>query len=731
MNRVPAGGSLSQPGQFDRYTPPARRAPGTSSASTATLQDPAILSSQIARGDMPVKGPEGRVRLPPAQQRILPSPSNNRVQVGAVDDAARPGAISTESSTARSKAMPSEKGTHEVNQKQASPLVSTGGGNPSSYAKAPAESATATVENDVRDAFKQFASTEKMRLQERRRNQAKHDKDIKLNDLMKFSQNFKLLTPVPRDLVPILAKDKNKQEEIVEKAQRNAKELNQDLPAPGHKPIATIVDHKPQRMLATTRYDPSTSLAQQAATDRQSSSRGRFSGSVQNNVNGQQMRQQQNIPAQPGRQGANLGQRLTNMQQQNRGVASHSGIPPPLTLQDGRVPPTGPAAITTHGSNPTKYSGAPTPTSTTSSHFNVKALEFKPNPAATSFTPTGDPSGASSPRSIGNAGAESRVPTPSNFFGSKKPLPASERPSIKDFFNPIKRLRKEAEDNKEDWTANGGIRPAHKTGPRWDVAEGNKEKTYSEMFDKIPFSTQSASPQPTQYVTPQMTHQHQLPFHLQLSSTVNQHASAPHQGPHHLYPQPQQQHHHAVGMPHHFDEHRLHISPPTVLPSPRLQPVNMAYPSPMGQHAQLVYGQPVPQYGMGPVGAQMAPLRQFSGAPHFVSQHGGHITAPMMTHSPSGGHLSSMSQGYGGSFTQQMPVYSPNPVHAYPHHGGPPPPQPGSNGYPSPGRGAPMMIHQGSQQGQPAHQMMMFGMSPGQQTQHLYVPHQPGQGTLD
>lgn len=111
-----------------------------------------------------------------------------------------------------------------------------------------------------------------------------------------------------------------------------------------------------------------------------------------------------------------------------------------------------------------------------------------------------------------------------------------------------------------------------------------------------------------------------------------------------------------------------------------------------------------------------------------MSQPAGHMAAPMMAHSPSGGPLPAMSQGFSGPFNQQVPMYSPNTVHAYPHHGGPPPTQPGSNGYPSPGRGAPMMIHQSSQQGQSAQQMMMFGMSPGQQNQHLYVPHQPGQG---
>ena len=41
------------------------------------------------------------------------------------------------------------------------------------------------------------------------------DKKAKLDDLKKFASMFKLNTAVPTDLVPILAKDEEKQEEIV------------------------------------------------------------------------------------------------------------------------------------------------------------------------------------------------------------------------------------------------------------------------------------------------------------------------------------------------------------------------------------------------------------------------------------------------------------------------------------------------------------------------------------
>jgi hypothetical protein len=147
----------------------------------------------------------------------------------------------------------------------------------------------------------------------------------------------------------------------------------------------------------------------------------------------------------------------------------------------------------------------------------------------------------------------------------------------------------------------------------------------------------------------------------------------------------------------------------------------------MAARAQLMYGgQHIPQYAMGPGGPQMAQFAQYSGVSQFVPQQGGQVGAPMMAHGPSGGPFM-IPHGMAVPFGQQMPMYSPGQVHAYPQHGGPPPPA--SSGYPSPGRGAPMMMHQGSQQGQAPQQMMMIGMSPGQHVQPIYA--QQGQSKLE
>ena len=45
----------------------------------------------------------------------------------------------------------------------------------------------------------------------------KNGKEIKLNDLKKFADSFKLHTPIPSDLVQIIAKDPAKLKEIQDK----------------------------------------------------------------------------------------------------------------------------------------------------------------------------------------------------------------------------------------------------------------------------------------------------------------------------------------------------------------------------------------------------------------------------------------------------------------------------------------------------------------------------------
>jgi hypothetical protein len=666
-----------QSGQPNKYTPPARRGPAQQQPAVSQVSaDPAIISAQLARPDVASKTDVSETSEEKQPQPAKPSTTD------------RP--VVAEHSTSVATTAPKRAG---------------------------AENATSNVETEVLDHFRQFANSEKLKMQERRRNQASYDRTIKLNELMKFSKNFKLATPVPRDLVPILAKDPNKQEEIIERAQRQAQEKAAAKTATQAAAVASTSSAE-QKAAARApapapRYDNAAAPAPPSApSDRQNYPRGRqgYPPSGPHVGPGGRMPHQTMHPRSgPGM----LSHRLADNLRQQKGALGT--VPTPLPIQDVRIPPSGPSADQSGVSSPNK---AHTPTSGVSTKFNVRAMEFKPNPAASTFTPGG--TGAPVSPSSSRGRSVSRATSPSAFFGSKKPLPASERPSINDQFNPIKRMKKEsAEQTDKDYTFNGGIPPPYRTPPTWDVAPGNEEKTYADMF-KAPVSVPSISPQSRSSSGPHLPHQPQLPYHLQQGHQAST-AGPPH-GPHHLHPQ-QQQHHGS-----HFDDHhRMQMSASTsqMFPSPRLQHSHVAYPSPMGPHAQLAFGQPVPQFYVNQGAPQPAHMRQYPGAPQFVNPQNG-MGAPMMVQQPSSGPYMGVPQGMVTPYNPQMQMYSPSPAHAYPQHAALPP-QPHS-GYPSPSRGAPMMMHQSSQPGQPP-QPVMF-MSPAQHGQPMYAPQQPGHSKL-
>ncbi|KAJ5086404.1 SM domain found in ataxin-2 [Penicillium alfredii] len=643
-------------GQPNKYTPPARRQAGP---------QPAVPT-----------GPSAKQPAPAAATVPSQAPAKESAQ------AAQPPAAAKTPADAEEKT-----GT----AKAPSP------GSQTAAKRSGPENATANVETEVLDHFRQFANSEKLKMQERRRNQATYDRTIKLNELMKFSQNFKLSTPVPKDLVPILAKDRTKQEAIVQQFQQPAEDKTiQKLTPPSTEP-------KP----ANRGPGPTGAVAPAAPSDRQNYSRrqgypptGPLAGP------GGRFSQQ---PMQQGRPGTGmLSHRLADNLQQRKG-ANMGPVPAPLPIQDARVPPTGPAGDQNRVTSPVKTQ---TPTSAASTKFNVRAMEFKPNPAASTFTPGGAPSGGASgstasPRPFSRNHSVSRATTPSAFFGARKPRPISERPSLNDQFNPIKRMKKEnAEQAEKPYTSNGGIPYPYKTLPTWDLPEGTEEKTYDQMF-KQPVAVPSISPQGRSASNnPHMPPHQQMPFPFQ-QPNPGMPPSMPPNGPHHLHSQGP----HGPG-PSHMEDQRMQLSNSSsqAFPSPRMQQNHLGYPSPMGPPAQLAFGQPMPHFYGAP---QPGHMRHYPGGPQFVNPQMG---APMMMQQPSNGPYMGVPQGM-SPYTPQMQMYSPSPGHAYPQHA---PPQPHS-GYPSPSRGAPMMMHQGSQSGQ-APQPMMF-MSPGQPG---YVP--PGRG---
>lgn len=622
--------------------------------------------------------------------------------------AVRPDQISQERQNESGNQFKAENTVTESPKEEAQEIKVTTPSNPRlpgpSKAIIPSTSATANVETEVLDSFRQFASKEKARVNNNRRQRVSQDKAIKLNDLMKFSKNFKLLTPVPKDLVPILAKDKSKQDEIMEKAQRNA-ESSTTPPR-----LTTSVDQKPLRPLAEAKYDGTKTPLNISEQQEYISTRQTHlpQGPQANIVSRDRQANNMALPSPKSGQGL-LSHRLAdNRRMLQQGISVN--VPQPLPILSGSKGTTKPSANPAPISSSQASSSARTPTSAVSA-------KFKPNPAANSFKPTGAPSNTSSPRSTSNVRPASRVHSPSEFFGNKKPLPSAERSSILDNFNPLKRLKEKAknEEKTKDYAANGGIPHAYATPPTWNPFKDG-DKSYREMFVDASPVLNRASPQQISPINPPLPHQHQLPLHLQHGSHGVSHLPPPQQA--HYAGQPQT-HHYQNAQSFHEDRH-MHLPPSTtVYQSPRMQTSNMAYPSPMAQPAQLAYGQPMP-YTMG---LQATHFRQFPG-PQMVPNQGPQLAAPMMLQQSSQGGFVAPSHGMGMPFNPQIPLYPPGQPPAYSGQSQPP------SGYPSPGRAAPMMMHQGSHQGSHQGQQPQMYSNSGQYGPPVYAQQPPQHSKL-
>jgi len=167
------------------------------------------------------------------------------------------------------------------------------------------------------------------------------------------------------------------------------------------------------------------------------------------------------------------------------------------------------------------------------------------------------------------------------------------------------------------------------------------------------------------------------------------------------------------------DDHRMmHSNSAQSFASPRMAPVPI-YQQQMNSPAQVPYNQPsMPQFL--PSTPQMNhQFRNFSNSPQYMPQQTAAMGMPMMPPQQFvGGPNAVIPSG------PQIPMFPGGHPQYMQSAAAAPQQMPGANGFPSPGRPptAPMMVQQGSQQGQ------MYGVSPSMQFQQpAYAAHHPGQ----
>lgn len=528
----------------------------------------------------------------------------------------------------------------------------------------------------------------------------------------------------------IIAKDPVKQKEIQAQAIKNAEDVakaKSDVPGK-EKPVAgpsakDAQSAKPVEQNAAKAVPESKTSSratnahpipsQTGPPNRQSNHRQQYPQqqyqAYRNNRGGPQ--HNSHMPGQ--QQTGNLSQRLRIVEQQKFTNPANSHNQHPLG-PDGRAPPTGPAS----GADPNfnrRLSGVPSHIGG-ANKLNPNSHEFRPGSFASSLNPNGHPSASSSPRSaVTNTAPEPPVSSP--LSGGQLGIRRKTKAVDVSKCYILSHIKTITPPQGRNWDENGGLRPSYDTLPTWrqlqddEKADSTMHLTYKEHFERQPFANSAmATPNPP-HALPHLAHQHQLPFHLQQGGQHMGQRQSPHLP--HMQLQNSQ---HGPGPQSNYghDDHRMvHSNSSQSFASPRLGSVGMAYPGGVNSPGQLPYNQPV---FMGPGTPQMGQYRSFSNNPQYMSPQQGQMGGPMMMQP----HFMPGPQGmvggpqiiYPGAHAPFMPP------------GGPPQAGPGTNGYSSsPGRPqAPMMAHQGSQQGQP-----MYGMSPNvQYSQPAYGHGQPG-----
>ncbi|CAK7236003.1 poly(A)-binding protein binding protein [Sporothrix eucalyptigena] len=489
-----------------KYTPPARRAPTAHSTVVGAPVDPAIISAQI-KGGPPRKQQQQPATAKPEDGKTPAANSSRPSSAAAVAlpqiKTPEPKAAEkpTETKPATSKPVetsseqPKSAAASKPNSKPSTPALPSGTGSlrasvtpgraslspgAKSSAFAPSTSAANSpapanvadnVENALLKDFKDFASQQRQHAEKARHNKIKADAQVKLQELKRFADSFKLSTPVPNDLISIIAKDPEKQRQIQEKALQNAEELAKSkaesasatrastssgsstkVPQPASHPavpaagVASTGASNATTTSSTPNPVPSTSSGSNVAASDVSRSQvnnnrpqgpphaaqqtGTLNRHGQNahNVRGGYMQQNFRQQSQPYRgdrsgpqhmsQGHNTGhlaERIRNSDQnQNRYNKNANNHGPSHFGPSGdiRVPPTGPAN-TVDNNYSRRLSGLPAGAHTPQK-LNPTTHEFRPSPFAAAFNPTG-PSAGSSPRSTINhmsADHSHTMPTP-------------------------------------------------------------------------------------------------------------------------------------------------------------------------------------------------------------------------------------------------------------------------------------------------------------------------------
>ncbi|RDX57316.1 hypothetical protein OH76DRAFT_1334558 [Lentinus brumalis] len=266
---------------------------------------------------------------------------------------------------------------------------------------------------DAVPAFRNFVSTEKDRLLKKKQALMKSEMDKRLSDLVNFSKSFKLNKPIPDDLVPILAKDEDKQRLIKEKSSRDA----EDTKARSIGVSSTIAATPGARAVPVPLKGADTSRG--VTTAKPSGASG----------TGNAMAKTATAPSKP----TDAGKKINMIIQP---------IPPFKGKRTSAPAPTQAQSAASAAANGAAKPAASPLSPTAQNRLNVNASSFRPNVKASAFSPGGSPSpnngAASSASSAGKQGENVSPQGPPNPFFGTRVVKKTPLVHVKDDFNPFK-----------------------------------------------------------------------------------------------------------------------------------------------------------------------------------------------------------------------------------------------------------------------------------------------------
>ncbi|KAJ8508803.1 hypothetical protein ONZ45_g8961 [Pleurotus djamor] len=304
---------------------------------------------------------------------------------------------------------------------------------------------------DPLPAFRDFVTNEKQRLTQKRQALVKSEMDKRMAELVKFSQSFKLNKPIPDDLVPILAKDEEKQKLIREKASKDAASAQARAigstanagPVPGARaPVQSsnkVLEARKANPPSTATSKPTTLPPSASATPQKTST-----ASVKPNGA---------TDTPPAKKPVSMFIQTIPPFKGNKTRPSAPAVQP-----NGSAQAQAPAQLSTGDAQPQSSTIPLSPTSA-NNRLNVNASSFRPNPNASTFKPgapsTPGPSASSTASVSPKPKTETASPAPNAFFGTR-PIKKNTPVNIKDDFNPFKHNKvAEASSIAAMWPYNG------------------------------------------------------------------------------------------------------------------------------------------------------------------------------------------------------------------------------------------------------------------------------------